>query len=183
MKGTLSVTAGCALVAAFVACAPMHTRAAPDSTAAAVGKRLAENWLQRRFLFETTTDPGRYNSYVHYAEVATWYGALELARRTHDADLGARLVAKFDRFRSPAGMAHVSTERHVDFSVFGVVPLEIHRLTGDSALRTLGLAFADRQWSDPTAAGLSREARYWADDLFMLDPAGAGVSRDGRPCT
>jgi rhamnogalacturonyl hydrolase YesR len=65
-------------------------------------------------------------------------------------------------------MVHVSNERHVDFSIFGVIPLEIYRLKGDTALRARGLEFADRQWSDANAAGISNEARRWADDLFML---------------
>jgi rhamnogalacturonyl hydrolase YesR len=58
-------------------------------------------------------------------------------------------------------------EQHVDFSIFGVVPLEIYRLTGDTALRAAGLRFADRQWSGATSV-ISSEARYWADDFFML---------------
>jgi len=119
-------------------------------------------------MFETAKEPGMYNSNVHYAEVGTWYGAFEVARLTRDADLQRQLIAKYDRFRTSAGMAHVSNERHVDFSIFGVVPLEIFRLTGDTTLRAVGLAFADRQWADTSPSGLSREARYWADDLFML---------------
>lgn len=160
-----------AIVASVLAagCRP-GTQPSPVSGAepVVVGKRIAENWLQRRFIFETTTEPGPYNSNVHYAEVGTWYGALEFAHRAHDADLERRLIAKYDRFRTPEGMAHVSRQRHVDFSIFGVVPLEIYRLTGDSALRSVGLGFADRQWSDAGRSGISTEARYWSDDLFML---------------
>lgn len=129
-----------------------------------VGRRVAENFLARPFDFEV--NPKR--QYVIYPEVITWYGALTVADLAHDDALRARLVHRFDRFRTPEGARHVSPDAHVDFRVFGAVPLEIAMLTGDTALRDFGRGFADRQWADTTPDGVTREARYWVDDMYML---------------
>jgi rhamnogalacturonyl hydrolase YesR len=132
-----------------------------------VAKRLAENWDKRSFGF-TTNAPGRYDSFVHYAEVATWYGALDVAALLSDRELEQRLVARFKYFETAEGKARISGERHVDFSIFGVIPLELYRHSGDSSRLAFGRSFADRQWENPTATGMSREARYWSVDLYMM---------------
>jgi rhamnogalacturonyl hydrolase YesR len=62
----------------------------------------------------------------------------------------------------------VPTERHVDFSVFGAVPLEIYMQTKERKYLDLGLSFADRQWEKPTPDGLTGETRFWIDDMFMI---------------
>jgi unsaturated rhamnogalacturonyl hydrolase len=56
----------------------------------------------------------------------------------------------------------------VDYRVFGVVPLEIYLLTKDTKYLDLGLSLADKQWENPTADGITREARYWVDDMYMI---------------
>ncbi len=56
----------------------------------------------------------------------------------------------------------------MDFSVFGVVPLEIYLLNGNTNLLALGLNIADKQWEDPLPDGLTRETRWWVDDAFMI---------------
>jgi rhamnogalacturonyl hydrolase YesR len=79
--------------------------------------------------------------------------------------------------------------RHVDDSIFGVVPFEVAILTKnlptyDSRYLDLGKYWADRQWEpmpadmpaafppDELAAmekqGLSGETRFWVDDMYML---------------
>jgi rhamnogalacturonyl hydrolase YesR len=56
----------------------------------------------------------------------------------------------------------------VDYRVFGAVPLQIHLLQPDEKYLRLGLDLADRQWEVTTPDGISAEARYWSDDLFMV---------------
>lgn len=132
-----------------------------------VAKALAENWDRRAFGF-TTNQPGRYDSFVHYAEVATWYGALDVARLLNDRPLEHRLIHKFDFFKTDAGAARISREAHVDFSIFGAIPLELYRHTSDTTQLAFGKEFADNQWANAAPSGISREARYWADDLYMM---------------
>jgi rhamnogalacturonyl hydrolase YesR len=131
-----------------------------------VGRRVAENYLARPFGFEVGRTP-----YVVYQEAVTWYGALELAAATHDSALAERLVRKFDPLLTPEGAKRVSPENHVDFDVFGAVPLAIYRATRDRQYLDIGLRLADREWETSPAAGATARpiaARFWVDDLYML---------------
>ena len=58
--------------------------------------------------------------------------------------------------------------RHVDDSIFGVVPLEIAIETKDPKYLAEGKWWADRQWENPQPDGLSAETRFWVDDMYML---------------
>jgi rhamnogalacturonyl hydrolase YesR len=129
-----------------------------------VGKRLAENFVKRDFDFNT--NPRR--RYVIYPEVCAEYGSLTVAQLTKDEDLKKRLVEKFAVFLTPDGAKRVSPDAHVDFRVFGVVPFEIYMQTGDRKYLELGQKLADGQWSKPTDDGITSEARYWIDDMYMI---------------
>jgi unsaturated rhamnogalacturonyl hydrolase len=129
-----------------------------------VGKRLAENFVMRKFDFET--NPRR--KYVIYPEVCAGYGSLTVAELTKDQDLKRRLVEKFSVFLEPDGTKRVSPDAHVDFRVFGVVPFEIYLQTGDRRYLELGRNLADSQWANPTPDGITSEARYWIDDMYMI---------------
>jgi rhamnogalacturonyl hydrolase YesR len=61
-----------------------------------------------------------------------------------------------------------SASATVDNRVFGVLPLEIFLINGDMTSKTLGLARADMQWATPNTAGITSDARYWIDDMFMI---------------
>ena len=124
-----------------------------------VGKKLAEH------LVTSAHQYGR----VHYSEVGAWYGALEFARKSGDADLRERLIRRLDPFM-PGGAqtSLVWRHPHVDDEIFGIVPLEVSLLNHDAAARQYGLSFADHQWENPQADGLSSETRYWIDDMYML---------------
>jgi unsaturated rhamnogalacturonyl hydrolase len=163
----LSLAAGCTYTREL---SPRTARAGyleswpAGASPAEVGRRVADNWVARKFDFET--NPRR--KYVIYPEVITWYGALTVADLTKDAALGQRLVRKFDTLRTPTGKEKIGPDAHVDYRVFGAVPLEIYRRTGARALLDLGRGFADRQWESPSPNGITREARYWVDDMYML---------------
>jgi len=105
---------------------------------------------------------------IPYAEVCLWYGALAWSDVTDDADLRAMLQARFQPLLTPEGSRMIPDKEHVDFEIFGVVPLQISIETKDEKLRAMGLRFADRQWSHPQPDGLSGETRYWIDDMFMI---------------
>lgn len=125
-----------------------------------VGKRLAENFVARPFV--------QPDGFIIYPEVCTWYGSLTFAQLTGDTDLRDRLVRKFDPLLTPAGSKQISSEAHVDFRVFGAVPLEIYLQTQEPKYLDLGRSFADKQWEHVTPDGISTEARYWIDDMYMI---------------
>lgn len=128
-----------------------------------IGKRVAENFAARKFDFET--NPKR--QYVIYPEICGWYGSLTVAQRIKDKDLSTRLVNKFDRFFG-ADADRVSPNAHVDYRVFGVVPLEIFMQTKSKKHLEIGLGLADKQWDKTTPDGITEEARYWIDDMYMI---------------
>jgi rhamnogalacturonyl hydrolase YesR len=106
---------------------------------------------------------------IGYAEIGTWYGALNFAQLTKDEALQKQLIARFDPLM-PGGAeaAKRPQRRHVDDSIFGVVPLEIAIETKDPKYLKEGQWWADRQWENPQPDGLSAETRFWVDDMFML---------------
>jgi unsaturated rhamnogalacturonyl hydrolase len=105
---------------------------------------------------------------VAYPEVCAWYGSLEVAQQSRDQSLQEQLIRKFDPLLTPEGAAHISQRSHVDYRVFGAVPLEIYKLTQKPEYLQIGRDLADKQWQTTTPDGITTEARYWADDLFML---------------
>jgi rhamnogalacturonyl hydrolase YesR len=125
-----------------------------------VGKRLADHFV---------ASPHQYMASMHYAEVAAWYGALNYAKLTDDQALRTGLIRRFEPLMPGGAEAKMRpTRRHVDDSIFGVVPLEIGLETHDAKYLTEGKWWADRQWENPEPDGLSAETRYWVDDMYML---------------
>src|SRR6266478_3236171 len=136
----------------------------PTGTSPAeVGKHVAEHFV---------TSPHADPKHIVYQEVCTWYGALTFAQLSGDKDLSAKLIQRFDPLMTPAGAGLIGQDRHVDFTVFGTVPLEIyletHTQTKDPTYLDLGRSFADRQWENPTPDGLTNETRFWIDDMYMI---------------
>jgi unsaturated rhamnogalacturonyl hydrolase len=104
---------------------------------------------------------------ITYPEDATWYGALIFARASGDKELEARLIERFQPlFGDEAHL--IPNPVHVDNTVFAVVPLEIYIQTGEQKYLDLGKSFADKQWENPTADGLTAQTRFWIDDMYMV---------------
>ena len=131
-----------------------------------IGKRVAENFVARPFRYGVTNNPTR--KAIMYQEACTWYGSLTVAQLTGDKDLQSRLVMKFDPFLTPEGAKNISDEAFVDYRVFGIAPLELYIQTKDQRYLKLGQGLADQQWENPTPDGITREARYWIDDMYMI---------------
>ena len=156
------------LMAAQIAASEMERAPAADvfsdwpagTLPSEVGRRVAENFVVRPFQRPT--------AFIIYPEVCTWYGALSLAGLTRNADLQQRLVHKFDPLFTSEGSKNISPNAHVDYRVFGAVPLEIFIQAKDQRFLELGRGFADRQWETTTPDGITTEARYWIDDMFMI---------------
>jgi unsaturated rhamnogalacturonyl hydrolase len=124
-----------------------------------VGKRVAERFVSTVKLSPTA---------ANYPAICTWYGALTFAQLTGDSDLSQRLIQRFNAEFTPELMTFALEKQHVDYSVSGAVPLQIYIASKDSKYRTTGLTFANHQWESPSSDGLSRETRYWIDDMFMI---------------
>lgn len=139
----------------------------------AVGKRVAQH-----FVISPHQDPKQ----ITYPEVCSWYGALTFAQLSKEQDLTSKLIERFQALLSSPGSDLISRERHVDFSMFGSLPLEIYIETKDPKYLELGKSFADTQWAPlpphtrvrdgltPQAipTGLTPETRFWIDDMYMI---------------
>ena len=138
-----------------------------------VGKRVAEHFV---------TSPHQDPEKITYPEVCSWYGALSFANLAHDNDLTAKLIDRFQPLLSSPGSELIHRERHVDFSMFGSLPLQIYIETKDRKYLELGKSFADTQWeplppqtqaheampADAVPPGLTPETRFWIDDMYMI---------------
>lgn len=154
------------LVVSTVSAADTHFTDWPaGAEPAVVGRRVVENFLARPF--EWQTNPER-RKIVIYPEVCTWYGSLRIAKHTGDPALAERLVRKYDILLTPEGATKISQRAHVDDRVFGVVPLEIYLQTRAESFLATGKGLADAQWSTTTPDGITTEARYWIDDMYMI---------------
>jgi rhamnogalacturonyl hydrolase YesR len=102
---------------------------------------------------------------IHYADAASAYGTLRLAQRTGDKNLINRVEQRHARVLA-SGI--VNTANHVDVSVYGTWPLYLARIRNDPAALAEGLRLADNQWAQTTPDGLTSQARYWIDDIWMI---------------
>jgi unsaturated rhamnogalacturonyl hydrolase len=122
-----------------------------------VGEAVAERFV-----------PSAHLNPITYQEVCAWYGALTYAETTDNNSLRSRLQERFQKLLTPENRPLMPDKEHVDYEIFGVVPLQISMETDDASTRAMGLRFANRQWSKPQPDGLSGETRYWIDDMYMI---------------
>ena len=104
---------------------------------------------------------------LHYAEACAALGAMRLSDEMEREDLLNALIERYEVLMDPETDL-VSGKSHVDFSVIGIIPLQIYLSTGDERYLKRGLEFADKQWEQPREDGLTRETRWWIDDMYMV---------------
>ena len=126
-----------------------------------IGELAGSNFLARQIYFNS-------DHKIVYPEVCAAFGALRFAQAAGDAALIKKLTARYEFIMTSEGANAVSPQRHVDFHVFGVLPLQIYFANGDRRFRDLGLRMADDQWVNPRPDGLCEETRWWVDDCFMI---------------
>jgi unsaturated rhamnogalacturonyl hydrolase len=128
-----------------------------------IGKRVAERFIAVPRASRTTSNP----KHVTYPEVVAWYGALTFSQLQGNKDLSQRLVQRFDVLLANEPNL-IPKPVHVDATVFGSVPLEIYIQTKQQKYLDLGKQIADAQWEDPTPEGLTKQTRFWIDDMYMI---------------
>ena len=129
-----------------------------------IGKRVAERYLSFTYLNLRRNPPGKF---IIYPETCTWYGALTFAKLAGDKDLSERLFRRFDPLLGEQSSL-IPQPEHVDYTVFGAVPLELYIQTKDDKYLNIGRSLADKQWEDPTPDGLTKQTRFWIDDMYMI---------------
>jgi unsaturated rhamnogalacturonyl hydrolase len=110
-----------------------------------IGKRIAQRYIELPYQnFNRPTPP----KVISYPEDCAWYGALNFAKLTNDALLRQQLI---DRFQPLFGSRDTLLPKpdHVDYTVFGSVPLELYIQTREQKYLDLGKRYADKQWEKP----------------------------------
>lgn len=141
-----------------------------------IGQRVAERFIATPHPnFGRSTPP----KVITYPETCAWYGALTFAKESNNKKLTESLIQRFEPlFGEEAKMIPVAD--HVDYSVFGAVPLELYIQTKNEKYLTLGKSIADKQWGPPEGPrvtdqsrkfynqGYTWQTRLWIDDMFMI---------------
>jgi len=146
----LAGAGACAALAAL----PLRATDTPLPQPASIGVIAAREWAARP---EITTYDIEIAHAPHYAEAATALGVARLAQRTGDASLLPLVAARWERAK---GMAN--SRNHVDANLIGIWPM----LLGDP--EGTGIALADGQWAETDRTGLTKQARFWIDDVWMI---------------
>jgi rhamnogalacturonyl hydrolase YesR len=116
-------------------------------------------------------------SYINYMEVCNWLGALQYAELAGNKELVRQLKERFEPLFTTEKKI-VPVPLNVDLSMFGSLPLELYKVTGEQRYFDLGMTYAEAQWTLPAdateeqrswaAKGLSWQTRLWIDDMYML---------------
>lgn len=109
-----------------------------------------------------------------YALFLAWQASLRITSFTGNTQLNSALIADFAPFlngtrtmpNNPPTPGNPGV--NVDNRIFGVLPLQIYLQTGDARYQELGLARADMQWENAGSDGITSDARYWIDDMYMI---------------
>lgn len=148
---------------------------ATEESPAVVGKKIADRFLNSP---HSVYGDGS-NPHIPYFEVCTWQGALDFAKATDDVGLRNQLAHRFEPLFTTEAFL-LPDPNHVDFNVFGAVPLELYLQTKDEKYKTLGLPYAESQWEYPAdstltenanqlmADGYTWQTRLWIDDMYMI---------------
>lgn len=152
-----------AALSLLAACASETPPRSLSPSPAEVGRAAAEELLGREdFMMYRVGEVEA----LHYAEAAAMLGAARFAAGTGDAALLGALAARWRRAKDENVP---NTENHVDANVVGVIPLALFVAgAGDEGLRAEGLHLADGQWARTGAHGLTAQARWWIDDVWMI---------------
>lgn len=127
-----------------------------------IGKMITDDLLARPdFMMYATAQC----SAVHYAEACAGFGAARLAGLLKDEEMIKRLS---DRYSRVINEKIINTANHVDANVYGILPLELYMLNREEKFLRQGLELADKQWEDPLPDGLTKQTRYWIDDVWMI---------------
>jgi unsaturated rhamnogalacturonyl hydrolase len=130
-----------------------------------IGKLAVENFKSH------TGDP--YGG-AGYAWTFAYVGSLQFTKLVGDSASNTKLIADFERYATGSTEAPNNDPppsppgATVDDRAFGDLPLEIFIENQDERSKELGLDRADVQWSVTFDDGITRDARYWADDMFMI---------------
>jgi len=175
----------CYFVQAGLAAQPPFDNWPAGRSPEVIGLKVANRFLE--------SPHGIYNApgtkpHIPYFEVCNWYGALTFAKETNNNGLRERLIDRFaPLFDKEDSLLPVPD--HVDYTMFGALPLEIYLQIKDQKYLRLGKMYADTQWKVPAGPrvvpdsykyyqnGYTWQTRLWIDDMYMITAVQAQAFR------
>jgi len=133
-----------------------------DKSPEVIGQRLIDDFFTRGDFM--IADSYGFTA-IHYAEACAAYG---VARMADALDQEGAIEQLSDRYMRVITDAMPNTADHVDANVYGILPFELYRLTGNKAFLDQARQLADVQWENPRSDGLSNQTRFWIDDVWMI---------------
>jgi rhamnogalacturonyl hydrolase YesR len=104
---------------------------------------------------------------THYASACSYYGVLLYSELTGNTGLKNSVITAYQPYYTGQ---QTPPEGDVDKNVFGILPFELYRQTGDTNYLPLAQHLADLEFASPRPDGLSSYTRtqFWIDDLYMI---------------
>jgi unsaturated rhamnogalacturonyl hydrolase len=136
-----------------------------DESPKVIGNRIISDLLSRQNLMIMERNAEKASS-VHYAEACAGFGAVRLAGFLKDTVTIQKLSKRYSRVIDEN---IPNTKDHVDANVYGILPLELY-MQNKKEVKFLnqGIDLADRQWDNPLPNGLTKQTRFWIDDMWMI---------------
>ena len=129
-----------------------------------VGTRVAENYLARQFEYQQGKTP------VCHLSGGVCRVRLSHHCRTHQKQ-GAQEISFFKslkRFGVPKAKNTSPRKRTLTTASSESFRCNCICRPGNRSIWTLGRNLADQQWAKTTPDGITAEARYWIDDMYMI---------------
>lgn len=104
---------------------------------------------------------------LHYAEVFAASASLRTTELLKNDELKSRIIKHYQELLETNSRL-ISERSHVDHNVQAVLPFTIYKLTGNKVYLDLGLKYAQSQWKKTGPDGLTDQARWWVDDMYMI---------------
>ncbi|MFC1461049.1 glycoside hydrolase family 105 protein [Verrucomicrobiota bacterium] len=127
-----------------------------------VGLRVAE---KARQVAVSVVERQERNMEIEYDRVCSYYGALCFAEATGDRGLRERIKVAYTPCLSGEIKPRID---HVDNNLFGILPFELFRQTGEHEYLPVAKYLAEEEFDNPREDGLTRYTRFWADDMYMV---------------
>lgn len=111
----------------------------------------------------------RNNSSIHYVGVFTAYGALKFSELSKDNQLLLDLEKRYRPMVDENNSTYIPNGSHGDYTAVEMIPFELYRLRSDKRFLELGTKMVEDQWryTNPKD-GLTWQARWWIDDVYMI---------------
>lgn len=127
-----------------------------------LARKVAGDILTRKSFFLYENRKG-----LHYAEVFAAVASLKTAAVLQDKAMEDSIINRYHELLD-ANSQLISERSHVDHNVQATLPFAIYQLTGKEEYKKLGLKYVDSQYAETTPDGMTTQARWWADDMYMI---------------